>query len=203
MHNLRRHLVRLGRIGAAVSMMDSFELNKIAGAVLGTLVFAMGLGILAETIFEPHHPAVPGYDLPAAQEAAPGAAAPAQEQVEPIAVRLQKADPARGEKAAAKCGACHNFAEGAGAKVGPDLYGVVDRPKGSFPGFSYSAAMKEHAAKGEKWTFEEIDHFIANPRAYMKGTIMSFAGVAKPEERADIIAYLRTLSHNPVPLPNP
>ncbi|MFC7398241.1 c-type cytochrome [Chelatococcus sp. GCM10030263] len=184
-------------------MMDSFELNKIAGAVLGTLVFAMGLGIVADEIFKSHAPAIPGYDLPAAQEAAPGGAAPAAPQVEPIAVRLQTADPARGEKAVAKCAACHNFVEGAGAKIGPDLYNVVDRPKGSFPGFSYSSAMKEHAAKGEKWTYEEIDHFIANPRAYMKGTIMSFAGVAKPEERADIIAYLRTLSHSPAPLPTP
>ena len=182
--------------------LDSFELNKIFGAILGTCVFAMGLGIVASAIFSQHPPAVPGYDLPAPEEGA-SAAAPAAVEVTPIAVRLQTADAARGQKAAAKCAACHNFVEGAGSKVGPDLYNIVDRAKGSVEGFGYSAAMKEHAAKGEKWGYEELDHFIANPRGYMKGTIMSFAGIAKPEERADVIAYLRSLSHSPAPLPNP
>lgn len=183
--------------------MDSFELNKIAGAVLGTLLFVMGLGMLSGIIFNPKTPIVAGYDLPGAAEAGAGAATQTAAAVAPISVRLAAGDPARGEKAVAKCKACHNFAEGAGAKVGPDLYNIVDRTIGAVAGFGYSAPMKAHSDAGDKWTYDNLDHFIANPKGFVKGTIMAFAGVAKPEERADIIAYLRTLSANPVPLPTP
>lgn len=178
--------------------MNSFELNKIFGAVLGTLTLVMGLNILSEVIFTQHKPAVPGYDLPQpeAGAAAPGAAAPAP--AEPLPVLLAKADPARGEKAVAKCKACHVFEKGGPNKVGPDLYGVIDRPVAAHEGFNYSAALK---SKGGKWDFEAINAFIANPKQAVPGTIMAFAGIAKPEERADILAYLRTLAESPVPLP--
>ncbi len=181
--------------------MDSFELNKIAGAVLGTLLFVMGLGVLSNIIFNPTIPLVPGYALPGAEESAAGAGAPAAAAVAPIAVRLASADPARGEKATAKCRACHNFVEGAGSKVGPDLYNIVNRAIGAVEGFGYSGAMKTHTAAGDKWTYEALDTFIQNPKGYVPGTIMAFAGIAKPEERADLIAYLRTLSHEPAALP--
>lgn len=183
--------------------MDLFELNKIAGAVLGTLLFVMGLGVLSSIIFSPVIPVVPGYDLPGGADAGAGAAAPAAAEVAPISVRLASADPARGEKSIAKCRACHNFAEGAGSKVGPDLYNIVDRTIGAVEGFGYSAPMKAHADAGDKWTYDALDKFIHSPKAYVPGTIMAFAGVAKPEERADIIAYLRTLAADPVPLPEP
>ncbi|MGV6874396.1 c-type cytochrome [Pseudochelatococcus sp. B33] len=183
--------------------MDSFELNKIAGAVLGTLLFVMGLGVLSSIIFNPVIPLVPGYDLPGGEEGGAGAGAPAAAAVEPISVRLASADPARGERAIAKCRACHNFAEGAGSKVGPDLYDVVNRDIGSVGGFGYSNAMKAHAEAGDKWTYDALDHFIQSPKAFAPGTIMAFAGVPKAEERADIIAYLRTLSESPAPLPEP
>lgn len=182
--------------------MDSFELNKIAGAVLGSLLFVMGLGVLSNIIFSPAIPVVPGYALPGAAEGG-GAAAPTAAAVAPISVRLASADPARGEKAVAKCKACHNFAEGAGSKVGPDLYNIVERAIGTVAGFGYSAGMKAHADAGDKWTYDSLDKFIHNPKGFVNGTIMAFAGVAKPEERADIIAYLRTLSGSPVPLPAP
>ena len=183
--------------------MDSFELNKIAGAVLGTLLFVMGLGILSDTIFHPEAPLVTGYALPGAAETVAGAATPAAAAIAPISVRLASADPARGEKAVAKCKACHNFVEGAGAKVGPDLYNIVNRAIATVAGFGYSAPMKAHGDAGDTWTYDRLDQFLHSPKGYVKGTIMAFAGVAKPEERADIIAYLRTLSATPAALPTP
>ena len=100
-------------------------------------------------------------------------------------------DVSKGQANTKACQACHNFEKGAGAKVGPDLYGVVDRPKGSVAGFGYSDGMK---AKGGDWTFDDLDHFLTNPKAFVSGTKMAFAGEADPQKRADIIDYLHTLS---------
>ncbi|VFU11160.1 Cytochrome c homolog [Methylocella tundrae] len=176
--------------------MFSFETNKIAGAILGSLLLAMGLGVIGQMIFS-HPPLVkPGYDLPAPAEATEGAAAtPA---VAPLPARLAKADVSKGEASTKACQACHNFEKGAGPKVGPPLYGVVGRPKGSIPGFAYSDAMK---AKGGDWTYDDLDQFIANPKGFVNGTKMAFAGEPDPQKRADIIDYLHTLSDSPVPLP--
>ena len=181
--------------------MDSFEFNKIVGAILGTLIVVMGTSFIGDAIFSSGKPAKPGYDLPGMPAEASTAAPKPAEKVEPIAVRLASADPKKGEEIAKKCAACHKFNEGGPNAVGPNLYGVVDRPKGSHPGFAYSAAME--AKKGEKWTYEEIDKFITNPKQDLPGTKMGFAGLASPKDRAEVIAYLRTLSENPVPLPKP
>ncbi len=178
--------------------MDSFTLNKIAGAVLGTCLLGMGLKLVGEAVYEPGPPAKPGYALPDAKPAeavAGGDKAPA---AVPIAVRLASADPKRGETAAKVCGACHNFQEGAGAKVGPALYGVVDRPKGKQSGFDYSAGMK---GKGGEWTYADLDQFLTKPSAYVPGTKMGYAGEEDAGKRADIISWLRTLAKDPAPLP--
>lgn len=185
-----------------LSDMDSFEFNKIAGAVLGLLLFIMSIGIVAEAIFAPPKQIVAGYALPGASEeaAAPAADAPASA-AEPIAVRLAKADPAKGQANVKACAACHNFEKGGANKVGPVLWNVVERIKGSVEGFNYSAALKERVAKGEHWTYDNLDGFIENPKTYMPGTAMAYAGLKDPVKRAEIIAYLRSLSDNPAPLP--
>ena len=180
--------------------MDSFEINKIAGAILGSLLLAMGLSVIGQLIFA-HGPLLkPGYDLPVPTEAPAGGneSGGGAAAVAPLAERLAKADVSKGQASTKACQACHNFEKGAGAKVGPDLYGVVDRPKGSVEGFAYSDGMK---AKGGDWTYEDLDHFLTNPKAYVSGTKMAFAGEADPQKRADIIDYLHTLAENPVPLP--
>ena len=177
--------------------MDSFEVNKIAGGVLGTLLLTMALGLLSGFIYSPAAPVKPGYDLPAAAEATAETtktAAPA----EPLPVLLAHADLKKGEALAHACGACHNFEKGAGAKVGPPLWGVVGRPVASIAGFSYSDAIK---GKGGNWDYDKINAFITSPKTYAPGTKMTYAGEADPDKRADILDYLHTLSDTPVPLP--
>jgi cytochrome c len=184
--------------------MDSFELNKILGAILGTLLFVMGLGFLAEAIYHPIEGRGPGYAL---AEAAPveGAAAGEQApvQVADLGTLLASADPAAGEAAARKCTGCHNFAEGAGNKQGPELYGVVDRAIGTHPDFAYSAGMLEHKDKGDLWSYANLDAFLTSPKTFTPGTKMSFPGIKDDKERADVLAYLSTLAPTPVPFPAP
>ena len=179
--------------------MDSFEVNKIAGGVLGVLLVTMGLGIGAEILYKPSEPAKPGYELPMApaEGSGEGDAKPAAP-AEPLPVLLAKASVDKGASLAKACGACHNFEKGAGAKVGPPLYGVVGRPVGSVAGFSYSEAIK---GKGGEWTLDKINAFITSPKSYAPGTKMTYAGESDPQRRADIIDYLHTLSDNPEPLP--
>lgn len=179
--------------------MDSFEVNKIAGAVLGTLLLTMALGLFSGFIYAPPVPTKPGYELPAAAEETGGeGAAKAAAPAEPLPVLLSHADVAKGQAFAKACGACHNFEKGAGPKVGPPLYGVVGRDVASVQGFAYSDALK---AKGGKWDYDKINAFITSPKAYAPGTKMTFAGESDPVKRADIVDYLHTLSDNPEPLP--
>jgi cytochrome c len=180
---------------------DSFELNKIAGAVLGTLLVTFGLSQLASVIYEPHHPEKPAFSVPVAEQAAPPAqgAAAAGAPAKPIAELLKTANADKGQAVAKACAACHDLTKASTNKVGPGLWNVVDRPIASHPGFAYSDAMK--AKSGEKWTYDHLNGFIANPKGYIPGTKMTFAGIPRDDQRADVIAYLRTLSDNPPPLP--
>jgi cytochrome c len=177
--------------------MDSLELNKVAGAVLGTLLFAMGSGFVAELIYHPKPAGNAGYALP---EPAPAdsAAAPAAAKAEPIAVRLASANAEKGQAGSKACAACHSFEKGGANKVGPGLWDIVERQKAGHAGFEYSAALKE---KGGTWTYADLDAFLENPKGYAKGTKMAYAGLTSPQERGNVIAYLRNLAESPKPLP--
>jgi cytochrome c len=176
--------------------MDSFEVNKIVGAVLFTALCILALNITAEAIFSPHAPEKPGFEIDVkAKPAGPGEAAKPEE---PLETLLASASVDRGMTAAKQCATCHVFEKGAPNGIGPNLYGVVGRPRASVPGFNYSAAMK---AKGGEWTIDELNKFLANPQGYIPNVNMRFAGLPRGNQRADVIAYLNTLSDNPKPLP--
>src|SRR4051812_38445884 len=148
--------------------MDSFEINKILGAFLFTCLCLLSLNIAAEAVFHPAKPAKPGYDVAVTEKpGGGGAAAPAAD--EPIAQRLASASTEKGESAAKKCATCHTFGKGEPNRVGPNLYGVVGRPKGTESGYDYSAAIK---SKGGNWTVDDLDAFLHSPRAFAPGTKM-------------------------------
>ncbi len=179
--------------------MNSFEINKILGAVLGTCLILLAVHIASGAIFSPPVPAKPGYEIAVKQEQPAGQqqgakAAPA----EPFDTVLATASPERGIQIVKQCTICHNLQEGQGPKVGPDLYSVVGRPIASVASFKYSAALK---AKGGTWTFDALNKWLTDPRADVPGTAMTFAGIANQKQRADVIAYLNTLSAHPLPLP--
>jgi cytochrome c len=177
--------------------MDSFELNKILGALLATCLGVLTLNIAAGAIFTPGKLEKPGYAI--AVPDTPGATETAKpEPAEPLPVRLAVSDPQKGQAAAKQCAACHTFEKGGPNRVGPNLYGIVDRAKASVAGFNYSAALK---AKGGNWTFDDLDHFIASPKTWLPGTTMGYAGLGRGGQRADLINYLHTLADSPVALP--
>jgi cytochrome c len=181
----------------------SFEVNKIFGAVVLALLVAYLAGFIAkETVHaeESEVMAFPVGELKlAAATGTETTAAPAVVQVDPIEPLLAAADPAAGQKTARVCGACHNVEKGAANKVGPVLWGVVGRVVASVDSFSYSDGMKSHHDR--KWTYDELNHFLYNPKAHVAGTKMAFAGLKDTKERANLVAYLRTLSDAPEALP--
>jgi cytochrome c len=160
--------------------MNSFEINKILGALLGTCLVLVAMHIASGAIFTPEPPAKPGYEIAVKAEETPGAA-PAAPEV-PFDTLLASATADRGAR----------------PKVGPDLYGVVGRPVASVPGFSYSSALK---ALGGTWTFDALNKWLTKPSADAPGTAMTFAGLSNAKQRADVIVYLDSLSPHPMPLP--
>jgi cytochrome c len=178
--------------------MDSFEFNKIVGSVLGTCLCLLALNIVAEAIYAPTEPTKPGYEIDVKQKPAAPAAGQAVAPDQPIEQLLATADVPRGEAIAKQCAVCHTFQKGGPNNIGPNLWDIVGRPRASEPGFTYSDAMK---AKGGTWTIDELNMFLTNPRGYIPGTKMTFAGLPRGNQRADVIGYLNTLADNPKPLP--
>ena len=178
--------------------MNSFEINKILGALLATCLVLLAVHIASGAIFTPPVPAKPGYEI-AVKEEQPGQgkgeAAPAAQPIENL---LGSASVEHGAQLAKQCQICHNLQEGQGPKVGPDLYGVVGRPVASVANFHYTEALKK---LGGNWTFDALNKWLTDPRADAPGTAMTFAGLPNEKPRADLIAYLNTLSKNPQPLP--
>ncbi len=177
--------------------MDSFEINKVLGALLGTCLVLLAVHIASGAVFAPPTPAKPGYEIAVPETPAGGGAAQAPAEV-PIETLLPSASIPKGTADVRVCQACHTFQKGQGNNVGPNLYGVVGRPVASVPGFNYSAALK---AKGGTWTFDALNTWLTNPRADVPGTLMTFAGFDDEKERADVIDYLNSNSDNPLPLP--
>jgi cytochrome c len=177
--------------------MNYFELNKVLGAVLATCLILLALNIGAGALFAPDKVTKPGYNIAVKESGGEKGEAPAAAE-EPMEAMLANASVEKGQTTAKQCGACHTFEKGGPNRVGPNLYGVVGRAKASEAGFNYSAAMK---AKGGNWSFSELYAFLANPRGYIAGTNMTFAGLSRGQQRADVIDYLNTLSDSPQPMP--
>ncbi|APO65796.1 cytochrome-c CycM [Rhizobium gallicum] len=184
--------------------MNSY-VNMGVGALLGTIFVLMSVSIASEGIFHSEAPEKEGFAIVAeeAPAAGGGEAAPAAAVV-PIAKLLASADAKAGETVFKKCQSCHDVTKGGPNKVGPNLYGLVDRPIASHEGFAYSSPMKDFSKGGsEKWTFDHLNHFLLAPKKQIPGTAMGFAGLPKEQDRANVILYLHTLADAPVPLPDP
>jgi len=179
--------------------MSSFEWNKIAGAILATMILAMVSGIVASILVRPRPLEHPAYMVAGGEATQTKAAAGAPEapKVEPIGPLLAKADVNAGKDVAKKCVQCHTFDKGGPNRIGPNLYGIVGEPIAQGKGFQFSAALSGH--KGE-WSPEELNKWLAKPQDYAKGTKMTFVGLPNAQDRANVIAYLNSLSDSPKPL---
>ena len=181
--------------------MDSWEWNKIAGAVLGTLIFVIVIGLVAESVYEVPAPAKPGYIVEGVETAAAPSEKPAEPAVEPtpdFATVIPAADVADGQKVAQRCAQCHDWSKGGPNKIGPNLYGLLGRARAAHPGYDFSAAMK--ADKGI-WSYADLFHFLKAPQSFIPGTKMTFAGLRSEKDRINLIAYIRSWADSPEPLP--
>jgi cytochrome c len=183
----------------------SFEANKIAAAVLVAMIVAMVSGILAEKLVHPTMLAKNVYEVagaPAAGGAAAGGAAAgaAPAQAEPIGPLLASASAEEGARDVAVCKACHTFVKGGPNGVGPNLYGVVgDEIAHDRGNYAFSDALKK-AGAGKTWTPDLLNEWLFKPTAFASATKMTFVGMPQAKKRADVIAYLNTMSDNPKPL---
>jgi cytochrome c len=183
--------------------MDSFELNKLAGAFLGAVFFLMTLSLASDALFSEHPVETPGFIIAAAEggaeEESPEAGGEAE--LAPIAPLLATADAAAGEAVFKKCASCHTWEEGGANKTGPNLWNIVNRPAASIADFGYSSALREYAAGGKIWDYEALNRFLHGPKKYIPGTTMGFAGLKKDQDVANLLAWMRTHSPSPAPLP--
>jgi cytochrome c len=181
--------------------MDSYQLNKIIGSVLGTILFILVLRAAGEAIFFAEEPEEPAIAI-AGAESAPGegktAEAPPAEALPDFAAAIPAADAMQGGMIAERCAVCHSWERGGPTMIGPNLFNVVGRPKASEAGFDYSPALRE---KGGEWTYEDLYVFFQQPAVYAPGTKMAFAGLPRTQDRLNLIAFLRMQADAPAPLP--
>ena len=180
--------------------MDSFELNKIIGAVLLVALLVIGIGKVSNLVFKVNKPEKSNYKVELDIETAEtkGDEEPVQREIVDIAALLSTGDLAHGEKVFKKCSACHSIKSGGGNKIGPALYNVVGRKVGVLDDYKYSKALAEYE---KNWSFEELNGFLLKPKDWIKGTKMAFAGLRKEKDRASVILYLNKYSDSPLPLP--
>ena len=180
--------------------MESFEFNKIAGAVLGTGLLVLGLKNLGSEVFHGVEPEKAGFAIAVADTQGKDAGVPAAA-AEPLPVLLAKADKDKGMATAKACAACHDFSKGGPNKVGPNLWDVVERPMGTAANFTYSDGFKAMGAK--PWGYDDLNTWLKMPKEFIKGTKMAFGGIGNEQDRANVLAYLATLSDAPKPFPKP
>ena len=173
-------------------MDDRF--NTITGWVLFAGIVALGSSIVAGEVFHSEGPEKEGYAIEGAEDTGEGAA----EAEKPIEFYLASADPAKGEQVFKKCAACHNADKGGANQLGPNLWGVLGEPIGKGRGFAFSDAL---ASVGGTWNWDNLSKWLTSPKKFAPGTKMTFAGLSKPEDRANVIAFLNQHSDHPLPLP--
>jgi cytochrome c len=183
-------------------MSSDLTFNKIAGGLLATGLAIVGLGELSNIVYKSEPLKKAGYAI-AVQEASPGGGGEAVDVAPDWGTVLPTANVQAGATVAEKCKSCHNLDNGGPNLTGPNLYGVVGRKPGSHPGFAYSATMTDFGSKTPAWTYDHLYDFLKNPQAAMSGTKMTFVGLKKPDDRVNLIAWLRTQNASPPPIPAP
>ena len=178
--------------------MDSLEINKIVACILVVALVVIGLSNLTEILYEVEKPEVAHYIIEGVDDEPTTTDTVVSEEVVeiPIQVLLASASVDKGAKVFKKCSNCHVPNEGGANKIGPALWNIVNKDIGGAD-FAYSNAMSSY---GGKWSYDELNGFLKNPKKYIEGTKMSFAGLKKETDRANVILYLRSLSNNPAPI---
>jgi cytochrome c len=183
-------------------MSNDLTFNKIAGGLLATGLAIVGLGELSSIVYKFEPAAKAGYAI-TVQADTGGGGGEAADVIPDWGTALPAANVAAGAEVANKCKSCHNLDAGGPNLTGPNLYGVEGRKPGSHAGFTYSASMTDFGGKNAAWSYDLLYQFLKNPQAYLSGTKMTFVGLKKPDDRVNVIAYLRTLNASPPPIPAP
>lgn len=176
--------------------MNNTKFNMIFAALLCAGLIAMLSGFIADRLVVSHPAGEDAVKVEAAETVAAGGAAKVA-LPEPVLALIASADVERGKAVTKACAACHNFEKGGPNGVGPNLFDIVGRKKETHGGFAYSGALSAHG--GDTWTYAELNKFIWKPKAYAPGTKMNYIGLKKPEDRAALLAYLRSLDGHPLP----
>lgn len=185
--------------------MSGLDITKLILAAFTTVLIVLLIGNVVNELSHKEPLERNAYAVLASDEPEPAAPEPASQPAaapapaaESIMVLLASADPAAGQKATKRCATCHTFNDGGSNKIGPNLWGIVGKDKGSVDGFKYSDALGD--ADGA-WSYDDLDAFLTSPKGFLKGTRMSFAGIKSAADRAALIAYMRLQSDSPLPLP--
>ncbi len=180
--------------------MNSTQLTKIAAAIVITLLTFIAIGKFTNALYSPKTPEIPGFEVAVAAEGAEEVAKPVVVAID-IAALMANADVAKGKTGVRSCAACHTFELGGKDKSGPNLFNILGKAVGSKEGYKYSKALQALNAEGKVWGYAEMFAFLKKPKDYAKGTSMGFGGIKKATKQADVVAYLRSLSENPIALP--